>query len=243
MSTHASAKSTRALSARRGDDHPRPAPVRRGYSTRHGCPRLDETCPQFAVAVLLAALVGCSEDVVTTAAPAPTATIVPTTADALGGRPKPVTAVSVPTQLYIVQPGDTLFDIAARFGVTVDEIVQTSKLRDPGEPSCRPTAFAALPAADDNGARRHDDEPGGSDNDGGGRDHADIGRAGPHHRGDGASHGFHRASHGFHRASHGFHCASHASTAPAPASTSPTSVAPATAAAANSAPSTVTSAG
>lgn len=86
---------------------------------------------QVAAAALLAAMPACSEDVVTAAAPAPTATIVPTTADALGGRPKPVTAVSVPTQLYVVQAGDTLFDIAARFGVTVDEIIKTSKLRDP----------------------------------------------------------------------------------------------------------------
>jgi LysM repeat protein len=36
-----------------------------------------------------------------------------------------------PTQQYTVQPGDTLYRIAQRFGVTVDEIVRLNNISDP----------------------------------------------------------------------------------------------------------------
>ncbi len=75
--------------------------------------------------------------------PAPTATALPTAVGPLTGLPPtPITeaqpmsvqptAAPAGTFVYTVQPGDTLSALARRFGVSVDELVQLNRLRDPG---------------------------------------------------------------------------------------------------------------
>ena len=54
-----------------------------------------------------------------TPVPTPTATPVP--------RPTPTPTVTV----YVVQPGDTLSGIAARFNVTVDDLVEANRIVNP----------------------------------------------------------------------------------------------------------------
>lgn len=85
----------------------------------------------FTIAVATTAA-GCGGSPVAEAPAAPLATIVPTTAEPGSARPQAVTATSAPTQLYVVQSGDTLYDIAARFGVSAEDIIELSKLKDPG---------------------------------------------------------------------------------------------------------------
>jgi nucleoid-associated protein YgaU len=54
-----------------------------------------------------------------TPAPTPTATPIP--------RPTPTPTVTV----YVVQPGDTLSGIAARFNVSVDDVVESNRILNP----------------------------------------------------------------------------------------------------------------
>jgi hypothetical protein len=75
----------------------------------------------------------------------------------------PATSARTPTTVaitYIVQAGDTLYDIALRYGVTVDEIVEANNLENPDvlkigqeliiplpEPTAAPVAPTAPPVA------------------------------------------------------------------------------------------------
>ena len=59
--------------------------------------------------------------------PAPTLDI-DATATAYAGQIRPS---ATPAALYTVQPGDTLSDLAERFGTTVDELVAANGLTDP----------------------------------------------------------------------------------------------------------------
>ncbi len=74
-----------------------------------------------------------------TPAPAPTAApttippIVATPSPAPAPAPAPAPTSACAASVYTVQPGDTLFDIALRFGVTVDAIVNCNGISDPGQ--------------------------------------------------------------------------------------------------------------
>lgn len=61
--------------------------------------------------------------------PRPLATATPPPAES----PQPTTAPTTAPggQTYTVQPGDTLFSIALRFGLTVDELAQANQITDP----------------------------------------------------------------------------------------------------------------
>jgi len=61
--------------------------------------------------------------------PAPTLDI-DATATAYAGQVRPT---ATPAALYTVQPGDTLSDLAERFGTTVDELVAANGLTDPND--------------------------------------------------------------------------------------------------------------
>jgi LysM repeat protein len=43
----------------------------------------------------------------------------------------PTTSTTVPAASYVIQPGDTLSDIAARFGVSAAQIVALNRLSNP----------------------------------------------------------------------------------------------------------------
>jgi murein DD-endopeptidase MepM/ murein hydrolase activator NlpD len=88
-------------------------------------------------AVLLLAGCGGSGEADGTPSPSPTSarTSTPAPTTAAPGSPTPV-ASPTPTGLtfeYEVQAGDTLFDIAQRFGTTVDAIVAANGLADPAD--------------------------------------------------------------------------------------------------------------
>ncbi|MGI8792822.1 MAG: LysM peptidoglycan-binding domain-containing protein [Acidimicrobiales bacterium] len=72
----------------------------------------------IAIALILLFATACSGD---GDDPPPTTTTAPVTA--------PATTVAAPT--HTVQPGDTLFGIAQRFGTTVEAIAQANGITDP----------------------------------------------------------------------------------------------------------------
>ena len=62
---------------------------------------------------------------------------------AQGGAPAPV-VIAPPVMTYIVQPGDTLYKIARRFGVTVDAIVKATNIANPS--LIKPGQVLVIPA-------------------------------------------------------------------------------------------------
>lgn len=80
-----------------------------------------------AVAVVATACGGSGS---ATSTPTPTATASPTATVAAG--PPVVTATPAATpQTYVIETGDTLFDIAASFGVTVEALTTANGIEDP----------------------------------------------------------------------------------------------------------------
>jgi LysM repeat protein/membrane protease YdiL (CAAX protease family) len=72
----------------------------------------------------------------TTPTPTPTPTPVPTpsptaTPEPTEAPPSPPTEEPSPTETYVVQPGDSLSDIAAIYGTTVDELLRLNDLAEP----------------------------------------------------------------------------------------------------------------
>lgn len=64
-----------------------------------------------------------------TATVAPTATMAPTEEPTQEPTPPPPTAIARP-RIYVVQPGDTLFEIARRFGVPLQELADVNGIED-----------------------------------------------------------------------------------------------------------------
>lgn len=101
----------------------------------------------FIVFLLWVVLLRPREDETPAVAPTPTTAITPTPDDpntAFGSviaTPTPVptpTATPIPrptptptATVYVVQPGDTLSGIAARFNVTLDDLVEANRIVDP----------------------------------------------------------------------------------------------------------------
>jgi LysM repeat protein len=73
--------------------------------------------------------------------PSPTATAVPTPEPTAEGTPTPL--VSPVLSFYTVKPGDTLEEIAAKFGTTVEIIVEANTI-DPETP-IQPGQVLAIP--------------------------------------------------------------------------------------------------
>ena len=77
---------------------------------------------------------GTAEPEPATPAPTPQPTAIPPVVQTPAPEPEPEPAPTPPPAgVYVVQSGDTLFDIASRLGVSVDELATYNDLSDPGQ--------------------------------------------------------------------------------------------------------------
>lgn len=85
----------------------------------------------FSLLGLLGAIaVACGGSGSATATPTPSATASPTSTVAAGPPVATATPEATP-QTYVVSEGDTLYDIAATFGVTVEALSEANGITDP----------------------------------------------------------------------------------------------------------------
>lgn len=77
-------------------------------------------------------LVGCGSAIPTSPEPTPTPGarfLMPTP----GGLPSPTRTPTPEAFIYIVQEGDTLYDIALRFGVRLEDLIEANHLENPNQ--------------------------------------------------------------------------------------------------------------
>ena len=79
---------------------------------------------------LAALALGCGGSGSATATPTPSATPSPTSTVAAGPPVETATIEATP-QTYVVVEGDTLFDIAASFGITLEALTEANGIADP----------------------------------------------------------------------------------------------------------------
>lgn len=106
---------------------------------------MHRTCWLLLVAMLL--LSGCGDGIVATEAPAPTPTpgarfLMPTPGPPGTEVPLQPTPEMLP---YYVQEGDTLSDIAQRYGVPLDKLIEVNDLKDPNRLSVGQKLWIPVP--------------------------------------------------------------------------------------------------
>jgi len=79
---------------------------------------------------LASAAIACGGSGTATSTPTPSVTATPTSTVAAGPPLATATAVATP-QTYVIAAGDTLFDIAATFGVSVEQLTEANGIEDP----------------------------------------------------------------------------------------------------------------
>ncbi len=105
-------------------------------------PRFLAVCALIVVSITLVTACGGSSPLdIRTPTPGATAT----RPAAVQQSPTAVASPSPQSNEYTVQSGDTLSEIAAQFGVTVDEIVQLNNLSDPNQIAVGQTILIPVP--------------------------------------------------------------------------------------------------
>lgn len=104
-------------------------------------------CTSLLLLVAILLLSGCGDGLAATEAPAPTPTpgarfLMPTPGPPATEPPLVPTPEMLP---YIVQEGDTLSDIAQRYGVDLDKLIEVNNLQDPNRLSVGQKLWIPVP--------------------------------------------------------------------------------------------------